>query len=263
VLLKNVGRVVTLPLKELSLSENVRKYIPTDTPEFEELVADIKKNGIDQNLVADLRIEPDGSYHLNIVAGQRRYLAGLAAGVENCTVRIKQYTDRGSRIAQGIAENILREDLHPLDLAEGFAELLKEGWSEAEVAESFDRRRQTVLQLLRLARYPESAKSVIREHMEEFTAYDLLNKFVAHRWKDEASLVEALKSHVEWRAAPRVRVYTDDLLKFAGLDLSKKSGYKIRASGTRGVGQVVIKWENEEQQRRLFEFLEGITADEK
>jgi hypothetical protein len=88
-------------------------------------------------------------------------------------------------------------NLHPLDLAEGFAELLKEGWSETEIAESFDRRRQTVMQLLRLARYPESAKSVIREHMEELTAYDLLNKFVAPRWKDEASLGEALKSHVE------------------------------------------------------------------
>jgi hypothetical protein len=46
--------------------------------------------------------------------------------------------------------------------------------------------------------------------MEEFTACDLPKEFVAHRWKDEASLGEALKSHVEWRAAPKVRVYTGD-----------------------------------------------------
>ena len=51
------------------------------------------------------------------------------------------------------------------------------------------------MQLLRLSRYPESAKSVIRERMEEFTAYDLLNKFATRHWKDEASLGEALKSH--------------------------------------------------------------------
>jgi hypothetical protein len=68
------------------------------------------------------------------------------------------------------------------------------------------------VQLLRLSRYPESAKSVIRERMEEFTAYDLLNRFVTRHWKDEASLGEALKSHVDWRTAPNVRVYTDDLL---------------------------------------------------
>jgi len=261
-LLRNVGRIVMVPLKDLSLSENVRKYVPTNTPEFQQLVDSVKKDGILQNLMADLKIETSGKYKLDVVSGQRRFIAGEIAGTQSCPVRIMQYTNRASRIAHGIAENVLRDNLHCLDLAEGYAELLKEGWTEEQIAETFDRKRQTVMQHLRLARYPEEAKSFIREHMDQFTSYDLLNKFVAHKWKDTQTLITALKEHFEGRAAVKARQKTDEVLQKAGKDLSLKSGYKINVTGTSESGQIAIKWVGEEQQKALFLLLNQMSDGE-
>lgn len=259
-LFRNVGRIVMIPLSDLSLSENVRKYLPTDTPEFQQLVDSIKKDGVLQNLIADLKIEKNGKYKLDVVSGQRRFLAGEIAKTQSCPVRIMQYTDRASRVAHGIAENVLRDNLHCLDLAEGYAELLKEGWTEEQIAETFDRKRQTVMQHLRLARYPEEAKTIIRENMDEFTSYDLLNKFVAHKWKDTRALIAALKKHLAGRSTVKAKPKTDEELRRASKNLSIKSGYKINVTGTIKSGQIVIKWISEEQQKTLFLLLDQMSA---
>lgn len=254
-LLRNVGRIVVLPLSELTLGDNVRRYVPTDTPEFAQLVDSIRRDGILQNLVADLKMGKEGRYQLHVVSGQRRFLAGEAAGVKSCPVRIMQYSDRASKVAHGIAENVLRDSLHCLDLAEGYAELLKEGWTEAQIAETFDRKRQTVMQHLRLARYPEAAKRLIRQHMDQFTSYDLLNKFVAHKWEDAESLLAALQSHLAGKRQAVGRGKTDDDLRRAGRELGRRTGYRVSASGTPAAGQVTIKWRNEAEQRALFRLL--------
>ena len=260
---RNIGKIVVLPLSELALGENVRKYVLTDTEDFKQLVASIEKGGINQNLVADLRIEEDGTPKLNIVAGQRRYLAGLEAGVKSCPVKIMQFTDRASRIAEGLSENLLRDNLHYLDQAEGYFELLREGWTESQIAETFDRKRQTIMQLLRLARFPDEAKKIIRQNMAEFTSFDLLNKFVARSWKDTPSLVAALKAHLANRANVKNRPKTDERLRTIGKNLSAKSGYRISVSGTSGTGQVTIKWSDERQQKALFELLQQISSTAK
>jgi ParB family chromosome partitioning protein len=253
---RNVGRIVMLPLKELTLSENVRKYVPTDTAEFAQLLDSVKRDGILQNLVADLRLAADGGYSLTIVSGQRRFLAGERAGLESCPVRIMQYSDRAAKLAHGITENVLRDELHCLDLAEGYAALLQEGWSEEQIAETFDRKRQTVFQLLRLARFPAAAKAAIRAEMDKFTTRDLLNKFVAHRWQDEGALVASLQEHAQGRREKRAEEKTDRQLRQQTRALSQKSGYKLSVSGTKALGQLTIKWENEAQRQRLFRLLE-------
>lgn len=259
---RNIGRIVMVPLSELSLNDNVRKYLPTDSPEFLQLVDSIKQDGILQNLIADLKIEKTGKFKLEVVSGQRRYLAGELAGAQACPVRIMRYSDRASRIAHGITENVLRDNLHCLDLADGYADLLKEGWTEEQIAETFDRKRQTVMQHLRLARYPDEAKKIIRENMDQFTSYDLLNKFVAHKWKDTRALVAALKEHLTGRKKLRDKPKTDEALRKTGKALSEKSGYRINVSGTSKSGQILIRWISEEQQKKLFKLLENMPAVE-
>ena len=257
-LLKNLGRIVVVSLKDLTLSDNVRKYVPTDTPEFQQLVDSIRQDGILQNLVADLVVHPTGQYALKIVSGQRRFIAAEKAGVTQCPVRVMQYSDRAAKLAHGIAENVLRDNLHSLDLAEAYAELIHEGWNEAQVAETFDRKRQTVMQLLRLARYPEAAKRVIREQMERFTTYDLLNKFVAHKWDSTAQLVAALKAHAHGRNNTKGRVETDAALRARSKEISNGSGYRLNVTGTKQAGQVVIKWSSPLQQEQLFQILKQL-----
>jgi ParB family transcriptional regulator, chromosome partitioning protein len=257
---RNVGRIVMVPLTELHLGENVRRHVPTDTPEFQQLVDSIRKDGVLQNLIAELRETAGGGYLLSLVSGQRRYLAAERAGVENCPVRVVEYSDRASRVAHGLTENVLRDDLHCLDLAEGYADLLGEGWTEEQIAETFDRRRQTVMQFLRLARYPAEAKRVIREHAAEFTAYDLLNKFVARRWESEAALVAALRAHLAGRRKKAAGPKTDEALRRAGRELSARSGYGVAVSGGKKAGQITLRWASERQRAALFRLLEGLAG---
>lgn len=252
---RNIGRIVMVPRQDIRLSENVRKYIPTETPEFQQLVDSVRQDGLLQNLIAELKVEDSGAY-LNLISGQRRYLAAEIAKLEICPVRIVQYSDRGSKIAHGIAENVLRENLHCLDLAEAYAELLKEGWPEDQIAETFDRRRQTIMQHLRLAKYPEEAKALIRENRENFNSYDLLNKFVAHRWKTDDALVVALKNHLTAKTEPKVRAETTATIKEKGRELSRRSGYRIGVAGTQQIGKITIRWDNEVQRETLFRLLE-------
>ncbi len=262
-LLKNLGRIVVVSTKDLRLSDNVRKYVPTDTPEFYQLLDSVRKDGILQNLVVDLVVQPDGKYALNVVSGQRRFMAAEKAGVGQCPVRVMQYSDRAAKLAHGIAENVLRDNLHCLDLAEAYADLLQEGWDEAQIAETFDRKRQTVMQLLRLARYPEAAKRVIREQMEQFTAYDLLNKFVAHKWDSTAQLVTALKAHGQGRQVVKQRAQTDAGLRTRCKELSQKIGYRLNVSGTKQAGQLVVKWSSPAQQEQLFQLLKQLTENKR
>ncbi len=257
-LIRNIGRIVMLPLTELWLGENVRKYMPVDTPEFAQLVDSVRREGVLQNLVAELQIQNDHAWRLSIVSGQRRYLAAERAGVRMCPVRIVQFTDHGSRIAQALSENILRDNLHCLDQAEAYAELLREGWTEEQIAETFDRRRQTVMQHLRLARYPEEAKQVIRGSHESFSSFDLLNRFVAHRWPDTDTLVAALRVHAEKRNSKPTRARTGDDLRKLGRELNSRTGYKVSVSGTNAAGQLAIRWFSKADQIALFKLLRAL-----
>src|SRR6185436_5673911 len=145
------------------------------------------------------------NFKLVVIAGQRRVLAGRAAGVKQVAALILRLGGRGQRLAEGLAENLFREDLHCLDQAEAYAALIAEGWAEDQIAETFERRRRTILQFLRLARYPERAKTYIRKHKEVFTTYLLFNKFVAKSWKNETELMEKLTEAVKGREVPTRR----------------------------------------------------------
>src|SRR5262249_12495960 len=134
-------------------------------------------------------------------AGQRRVLAGKKAGIKQGAALVLRMSGRGERLVEGLVENLLREDLHCLDQAEAYAALIEEGWTEEEIAEKFERRRRTIVEVLRLARSPKRAKALIRAHGEPFTAYLLFNKFVAKKWKNDDELFRALKETVNGRKA--------------------------------------------------------------
>jgi ParB/RepB/Spo0J family partition protein len=196
---RNVNRVVMLPIDLLLIEENVRGRVEEKSPEFASLVDSIRERGIRHNVIADLRDEDEENFKLVVVAGQRRILAGKKAGVKQVAVLVLRMKGRGERLLEGLSENLHREDLHCLDQAEAYAALVEEGWSEGEIAEKFERRRRTILQFLRLARYPQKAKDLIRANPEVFTTNLLFNKFIARNWKSDDELLEALKEAVNGR----------------------------------------------------------------
>lgn len=100
---------------------------------------------------------------------------------------------RGERLVEGLAENLLREDLHCLDHADAYTAFIEEGWTEDDISGKFERRHRTILKFLRLAHYPQKAKGLIRANREVFTTNLLFYKFVAKNWKTESELLQALR----------------------------------------------------------------------
>lgn len=257
---RNINKVVVIPLDILLIEENVRQSVNVGSPEFLSLVDSIRENGIRQNIIVDLQDQDESNFKVVVIAGQRRVLAGRKAGIKQVAALILRLNDRGKRLAEGLAENLFREDLHCLDQAEAYAALISEGWTEEQIAETFERRRKTILQFLRLARYPEQAKALIREHKEAFTAYLLFNKFIAKTWKSEEELMEKLKAVVdEKKASPQKP--KDTLAPEASRlirALQSYEGLKCKVTGNNETGKIVIDYKNRAALEKIVALFENI-----
>lgn len=257
---RNINKVVLLPLDILLIEENVRQSVNVSSPEFLSLVDSIRENGIRQNIIVDLQDQDESNYKVVVIAGQRRVLAGRKAGAKQVAALILRLNDRGKRLAEGLAENLFREDLHCLDQAEAYAALISEGWTEEQIADTFERRRKTILQFLRLARYPKQAKALIREHKEAFTAYLLFNKFIARTWKSEEELMEKLKAVIEEKKAPQQKT-RETLAPEADRLIQAFQGYeglKCKVTGNNEKGKIVIDYQNQAALEKIIALFENV-----
>lgn len=246
-LLNNVGKTVILPTNLLTIKDNVRQILDMSSPEFRQLVESVRKYGIKQNLIGDLRVSKDGQWDIICVAGQRRLLAAKELGLETVPIRLEQYADETALLVDSLSENILRQNLHSLDAALGYLKLLNQGWSPANIAEAFERKRDTVMKMLRLARYPQSAQEIIKLHPEKFTSTVLLTRFVARSWPDDQSLVSALEDFALQERRRQLRAtITDHQVKELESIIADR-GIRAKSKGSPQNGQIILAWHSQEE----------------
>ena len=108
----------SLPTQAITLPEGQpRRYF--DAKAIAELTESIKQHGILQPLL--VRTLPDDKYEL--VAGERRYRAAMAAGLDEVPVVIRSLSDEDA-LALALIENLQRENLNPVEETEGILQLL-------------------------------------------------------------------------------------------------------------------------------------------
>lgn len=128
-----------------------------DKEPLQELAQSIKENGILQPIVA----RRTASGKLEIVAGERRWRASQLAGLHEVPVILRNFNDKEA-LELAIVENIQREDLNPIEEAEGYSRLISEfKLSQQQVAEKVGRDRATVANAVRLLSLPEEIKTMI------------------------------------------------------------------------------------------------------
>src|SRR5262245_26976472 len=257
-LINNVGKTVILPIDFLTIRDNIRQILDITSPEFRQLVESIRKHGVKQNLIGDLRVSDDGRWQIICVAGQRRLLAAREVGLETIPVRLERYPDETALLVDSLSENILRQNLHSLDAALGYLRLLNHGWSPDSIAEAFERKRDTVMKMLRLARYPRSAHEIIRLYPEKFTSTILLTKFVSKSWLDDQALLSALEDFaLQDRKRPLRSMITDHEVKEVESRFADR-GVKATSKGSKQSGQITLVWSSLEE----FNELESIFSRE-
>ncbi len=121
------------------------------------LASSIKASGIVQPLL--VRPLPDGSYEL--IAGERRWRAAQQAGLEKVPAIVRE-SERAERLQVALIENMVREDLNPVDEARACAALVEDlGLSKEELARRIGRSRPAVSNLIRLLDLPEEALALL------------------------------------------------------------------------------------------------------
>ena len=166
---KGLGALMLENSTQEMLTENelpINEIIPNrdqprktfDEAALEELAESIKQHGVLQPLL--VRPIPSGGYQL--VAGERRWRACRMAGLNKVPVVIKELTDTET-MEIAIIENLQREDLNPIEEAEGLQALIdKCGYTQEEVAASVGKSRPAIANSLRLLRLPQEVRDMTK-----------------------------------------------------------------------------------------------------
>lgn len=129
-----------------------------DPAALDELAKSLKSAGMIQPVV--VRRASGGRWQL--IAGERRWRAARQAGLERIPAVVRDATDAES-LELALVENLLREDLNPMEEAEAYQQVLTEfGWTQEGLAERVGRDRSTIANCLRLLRLPPAIQEDLR-----------------------------------------------------------------------------------------------------
>ena len=148
--------VIKLRLHDIEPNKNQPRQI-FDDDALSELADSIREHGVLQPLI--VRPLADGSYQL--VAGERRWRASRLAGLSEVPVIVKTLTDSEVAVI-ALIENLQREDLNPIEEAEGISRLIEEySFTQEQAADKLGKSRSAVTNTLRLMSLPEKVRGLV------------------------------------------------------------------------------------------------------
>jgi ParB family transcriptional regulator, chromosome partitioning protein len=128
---------------------------------LEELAASIRSHGVLQPLLA--RPDPKRSGHFHLIAGERRWRAAAIAGVHEVPVIVRDMSDTDAA-AVALIENLQREDLNPMEEAEGYSRLVDQmGMTQDGLAQAIGKSRAHITNMIRLLNLPGPVQQEVRK----------------------------------------------------------------------------------------------------
>lgn len=245
-------RLLTLPVESLVPG----KYQPRtrmDEEALRELAESIRAQGLMQPILA----RPVSATHYEIIAGERRWRASQLAGLTEVPVLVREVSDDAA-LKMALIENIQREDLNPLEEAQGLQRLIQEfGMTHQAVAESVGRSRVAVTNTLRLLNLAKPVQAMLLEGKLEMGHARALLPLPAARQTEVAQ--EVARRGMSVREVERLvrrllnppaarRPHKDqDVLRLEE-ELSESLGTRVKISANRkGAGRLTIEFSDLDQ----------------
>ncbi len=239
----------TLPINEIIPNKDQpRKTF--DEGALQELADSITQHGVLQPLL--VRPLTTGGYQL--VAGERRWRASRMAGLKEVPVVVKELTDVET-MEIAIIENLQREDLNPIEEAEGLQALIdKCGFTQEEVATSVGKSRPAIANALRLLKLPEEVRAMTRDgsisagHARALLAFDndvMIKEAADNIIRNNLTVrdVERLAKMTEKTATRRTgSKRRDSFYDEVELSLTEVLGRKVKVYNGRGKGTLEIEF---------------------
>jgi ParB family chromosome partitioning protein len=203
---------------------------------LQELASSIKEHGILQPLI----VRPVGSGNFEIIAGERRWRAAQLAGLHKVPVLIRQFSNQKT-LELSLIENLQREDLNPIEEAEGYQRLQQEfALTQEQIADRVGKERATVANSLRLLKLPLEVTRLLQEgKITQGHAKVLLGISDAAKQKSYANMIAAEQTSVR---------------KLEGMIASELAGHakaKTKGAGETSVTERLISGLSEELQKIL------------
>lgn len=149
------GEVLDLAITEIAPNP-LQPRTDIDEDQIAELADSIRKVGVLQPII----VRPEGAGY-QIIAGERRWRAARAAGLERVPVRVMA-TSATEALALALIENLQREDLNPIEEARGYRRLIVEyEMTQSELADRVSKSRSAVTNTLRLLDLPEDIQEML------------------------------------------------------------------------------------------------------
>ncbi len=248
-----------------------RKDFPAES--LRELADSIKEQGIVQPLIVRER-----NGHLELIAGERRWRAAQLAGLAHVPVLVRQADDRAV-LELALIENLQRENLNPMEEAQGYAQLIEHfHMTQEEVAAQVGKSRAVVANSLRLLKLPAELQGYIRDgrlsvgHAKVILglAAEKHQKLAAERIIRDGLNVrqtEALVAHLQARedasnvkTPPLPAPIRDAHLASLEDRLRERLGTKVQLRYAQGKGALEIAFFSDAELERILQLL-GVGAE--
>ena len=225
-----------------------------------ELAASLRQSGVIQPVL--VRRAGQG---YQLIVGERRWRAAKLAGLEKIPAVIREATDAES-LELALIENLLREDLNPIEQAEAYQKLLAQfAWTQEELAERVGKDRSSIANCLRLLKLPESIQADLRAgrltmgHARALlslgSAADQLRlreEILAHSWSVRATEEDVQRKRSQ---LPRRPLRRSPELGALEDTLREALVTRVRLVGNERRGRIEIAYTSREDLDRLTEIL--------
>lgn len=232
---------------------------------LDDLAESIRVHGI----IQPLTVRRLASGYYQIIAGERRWRAAKAAGLQEVPAVIIEADDR-KVMELGLIENLQREDLNPAEEARGYRTLMEEyGLTQEQVAQQMGKSRPAITNTLRLLALPDEVLALMEEgtlsagHARAILGAPspaLQKEAAARVVKEQLSvrqteaLVRALQKEKKEKpkeAGPDLSLYLGELEK----DLAGRLGRKVKIAHKGKKGRIELEYYSEQDLETLLELL--------
>lgn len=239
-----------------------------DEAALNDLADSIREHGI----IQPLTVRRLSSGYYQIIAGERRWRAAKLAGLTEVPAVIVEADDR-KVMELGLIENLQREDLNPMEEADGYLALKEEfGLTQEEIAQRMGKSRPAIANALRLTALPALLREMVidgdlsagharallslpRVDLQERAAQQVISQELSVRQTE--ALVKKMQAEdkpTKAKADDPQRLYLDELEK----NLSSRLGRKVSIAAGRKKGKIELEYYDMDDLELLLSLLESI-----
>jgi ParB family chromosome partitioning protein len=272
------NRVSYLPIELIDKNPYQTRYV-FDEETLWELRDSIKEHGVVQPIVVR-PAEEEGRYIL--VLGERRLRASKMAGKETIPAMVRRLSPQQAA-EMTVLENIVREDLNPLEQAEAFRVLsLEFKLTQAQIADRIGLSRETVSNYMRLLRLPRKvmdyllserlsfsdAREILRLENDDYIE-EVAEEVVTHKLKWDQIEDRVMRINGSFEMLPGQTLpgekkkktggarWMDPNVRAAQTDMERTLGMRVRIRDRHGKGKIVIEYASVDDYEKVTGMLRG------